>query len=104
MDLCCFKWIWVLSLYFLLDGFALFSHVGCFLPVMRVTMSSGIQAAMGLLCMFSDCLLVVVCFQSHSRGLIHLVMGLFLWYWHQRIYEVGYRVAIIPRCMLYDCW
>jgi hypothetical protein len=35
---------------------------------------------------------------------LHLVVGLFLWYWHQQILEVSYRVAIMPRCMLYGYW
>jgi hypothetical protein len=53
MALCAiFEWIWVLSLFVLLEGFALFILVGCFLTVMRVTLSSRIRAAMWLLCMF----------------------------------------------------
>jgi hypothetical protein len=104
MALCCFKWIWVLSLCVLFEGFNLFSLVGRLLLFIKVTMSACIQAAMGLLCMFSNCLLVDVSFQSHGHGFSHLVVGLFLWYWHQCISKVDYRVSIMPRCMLYDCW
>jgi hypothetical protein len=87
----------------LLEGFALFSLVGRFLTVM-VTMSGCIRVAMGLLYMFSNYLLVTVYFPEPWSWVIHLVVGLFLWYWHQRTSEVGYRVAIMPRCMLYGCW
>jgi hypothetical protein len=86
----------------LLEGFTLFILIGRFLTVMRVTISSCIQIAMGLLCMFFlNYLLVTVYFPESWSWVIHLVVGLFLWYWHQRISEVGYRVAIMPRCILY---
>jgi hypothetical protein len=76
--------LWILNEYgyyrsvFLVEGFALCILVGCFLTVMRVTLSSRIQTAIWLLCIFPDCHLVVVCF---SRV---MVVGLFTWSWHQK--------------------
>jgi hypothetical protein len=67
----------------LLEGFIYFILAGHFLTVM-VTMSSCIQVAMGLLYMFSNYLLVTVFLPEPCSWVIHLVMGLFLWYWHRR--------------------
>jgi hypothetical protein len=85
-----------------LEGFALFSLTGLFLTVM-VTMFGCIQVAMGLSYMFSNYNLVTV-YPEPWSWVIHLVVGLSLWYWHQRTSEVSYRMAIMPRCMLYGCW
>jgi len=65
-----------------LEGFTLFSLVGFFLTIM-VTISGCIQVAMGLLYMFLNYLLVTMYFLEPWSWVIHLVMGLFLWYWHQ---------------------
>jgi hypothetical protein len=73
----------------------LFILVGRFLIVMRVTLSSRIRATMWLLCMFFGLPFGHYIF---SRA---MVVGLFSWSWHQRISEVGLRVAIMPRYMLY---
>jgi hypothetical protein len=98
----------------LLEGFTLFSLIGHFLTVM-VTMFGCTRVATRLLYMFSNNLLVTVYFPkpwswvSHGRGL-SMVVGyppirrIILWYWQQRTSEVGYRMAIMPRCMLYGCW
>jgi hypothetical protein len=83
----------------LLEGFALLSLAGKSLTVM-VTMSGCIWVAMGLLYIFLNYLLVIVYLPEPWSWVIHLVMGLFLWYWHQR---VGYGMAIMPRCMLRVC-
>jgi hypothetical protein len=48
-------------------------------------MSSCIQDAMGLLCMFSHYLLVGVSFPETWSWVYSPGRGFFLWYWHQRI-------------------
>jgi len=67
----------------LLEGFTLFSLAGRFLTVM-VTMYDCIRVAMGLLYMFLNYLLVTEYLLEPWSWVIHLVVGLFLWYWHQR--------------------
>jgi hypothetical protein len=92
--------LWILNEYgyhrivFLVEGFALYILVGCFLIVMRVTLCRHIWTSIWSLCIF----------QSHGCGFIHMVMGLFSWSRNQCISKFDLRVVIMPRYILYGCW
>jgi hypothetical protein len=89
MALCFFKWFWVFCwrVFLCLALLAASSQIW-------VTMSSCIQTVMGCCVYFEIPFLVTLYFQSHGCGFIFVVFpSMYL--------RSGYRVAIMPICILY---